>query len=42
MPDRLGPQMSRALVALADGVAGRDAHQARQAAIEVARWSLDL
>ena len=34
VPDRLGPQMSRALEALAEGVAGRDAHQARQAAIE--------
>jgi hypothetical protein len=42
VPDRLGPQMSRALVALGEGVAGREAPMARQAAIEVARWSLDL
>ena len=42
VPDRLGPQMSRALAALGDGVDGRDAAKARQAAIDVARWSLDL
>ena len=42
VPDRLGPQLSRALEALADGVGGRNAPEARQAAIDVARWSLDL
>ncbi len=42
VPDRLGPQLSRALEALANGVAGREPQRARQAAIDVARWSLDL
>ncbi len=42
VPDRLGPQLSRALEALADGVRSRNAPEARQAAIDVARWSLDL
>jgi hypothetical protein len=42
VPDRLGPQLSRALEVLADGVDGRNAREARQAAIDVARWSLDL
>jgi hypothetical protein len=42
VPDRLGPQMSRALAQLADGVERRNARQARQAAVDVARWSLDL
>lgn len=42
VPDRLGPQLSRALEALAAGVDGRRARDARQAAIDVARWSLDL
>jgi hypothetical protein len=42
VPDRLAPQMSRALTALADAVDGRNAAAARQAAIDVARWSLDL
>jgi hypothetical protein len=42
VPDRLGPQLGRALDALARGIADRDAHDARQAAIDVARWSLDL
>ena len=42
VPDRLEPQLTRALAALARGVEGRDPHRARQAAIDVARWSLDL
>ena len=42
VPDRLGPQMARALNALAKGVVDRDVPRARQAAIDVARWSLDL
>jgi hypothetical protein len=42
VPKRLGPQMSGALEALAAGVEGRKAPEARQAAIDVARWSLDL
>jgi hypothetical protein len=42
VPDRLEPQMSRALAALAAGVDSRKAVDARQAAIDVARWSLDL
>jgi hypothetical protein len=42
VPDRLEPQMSRALAALAAGVDSRKAGDARQAAIDVARWSLDL
>jgi hypothetical protein len=42
VPDRLGPQMSRALSALAAAVDARKAAAARQAAIDVARWSLDL
>jgi hypothetical protein len=42
VPDRLGPQMTRALVALADAADGRRTAAARQAAIDVARWSLDL
>jgi hypothetical protein len=42
VPDRLEPQLSRALEALARGVEDREPHRARQAAIDVARWSLDL
>ncbi len=42
VPNRLEPQLRRALVALEDAVAGHEAAQARQAAIDVARWSLDL
>jgi hypothetical protein len=42
VPTRLEPQMSAALEALADGVEARKRSEARQAAIEVARWSLDL
>ncbi|MDQ5819890.1 MAG: hypothetical protein M3540_00420 [Actinomycetota bacterium] len=42
VPDRLEPQMSGALEALADGIRSRKAPEARQAAIHVARWSLDL
>jgi len=42
VPDRLEPQMTRVLDALADGVGSRKASVARQAAIDVARWSLDL
>jgi hypothetical protein len=42
VPDRLGPRMSAALDSLAAAVRSSDAHKARQAAIEVAQWSLDL
>jgi hypothetical protein len=42
VPNRLEPQMTGALEALADGVRSREAPEARQAAIDVARWSLDL
>jgi hypothetical protein len=42
VPNRLEEQMSRALAALAGGVAIRRPPEARQAAIDVARWSLDL
>jgi hypothetical protein len=42
VPNRLEPQLSGALEALADGVGSRKAPEARQAAIDVARWSLDL
>lgn len=41
-PKRLGPQLSGALERLAAGVVDRNAPQARQAAIDVAGWSLDL
>jgi hypothetical protein len=42
VPDRLGPRLGGALEALADGIRARNALAARQAAIDVARWSLDL
>jgi hypothetical protein len=42
VPNRLEPQVSRALGALAAAVGGRQAAETRQAAIDVARWSLDL
>jgi hypothetical protein len=42
VPSRLEPQLTGALEALADGVGSRKAREARQAAIDVARWSLDL
>jgi len=42
VPNRLEPQMSSALEALADGVKGRKPTEVRQGAIDVARWSLDL
>jgi hypothetical protein len=42
VPSRLEPLMSRALDALSDGVGNRRAPDTRQAAIDVARWSLDL
>jgi hypothetical protein len=42
VPDRLGAQLGGALEALADGIRARNAPVARQAAIGVARWSLDL
>ena len=42
VPSRLEPQMSGALDALAAGVRNRQAPEARHAAIDVARWSLDL
>jgi hypothetical protein len=42
VPARLEPEMRRALARLGSAVAGRKAGEARGAAIEVARWSLDL
>ena len=42
VPDRLEPQLSGALAALAGAVDGRQAVEARQAAVDVARGSLDL
>jgi len=42
VPKRLGPQLSSALEALATAVETRKTAQARQAAVHVARWSLDL
>ncbi|MGH3057201.1 MAG: hypothetical protein ACRDPP_03060 [Gaiellaceae bacterium] len=42
VPSRLEPRMNDALQALADGVESGKASEARQAAIDVARWSLDL
>ena len=42
VPSRLGPQMRGALEALTVAVGERKASAARQAAIDVARWGLDL
>jgi hypothetical protein len=42
VPNRLEPRMSDALEALTDGIERRKASEARRAAIDVARWSLDL
>jgi hypothetical protein len=42
VPDRLRPQLRRGLKALAQGVRTQSVPAARQAAIDVARWSLDL
>jgi hypothetical protein len=42
VPSNLEPEMSRALGRLVAGVRSRDTREARQAAIDVARWSLDL
>ena len=42
VPARLGPQLGRALARVKAGVADRNVQQARQGAIDVARWSLDL
>ena len=42
VPKRLEPQLRGAVNALAVAVDGRKAPEARQAAIDVARWSLDL
>ncbi len=42
VPNRLEPLMSRALGKLAAAVENRRAPEARQAAIDVARWSVDL
>ncbi|MGH3034881.1 MAG: hypothetical protein ACRDON_10085 [Gaiellaceae bacterium] len=42
VPKRLETQMAGALEALADGTGSRKAPEARQAAIDVARWTLDL
>jgi hypothetical protein len=42
VPKMIEPRMSRALEALARAVDARDRGKARQAAIDVAQWSLDL
>lgn len=42
VPRLIAPWMTRALDSLAKGVDSHDAARARQAAIDVARWSLDL
>jgi hypothetical protein len=42
VPDRLEPELSRALDELTAAVEKRDATGARQAAVDVARWTLDL
>jgi hypothetical protein len=42
VPARLGPQVSRAVEELASAVDRRRKAEARQAAIDLARWSLDL
>ena len=42
VPKMVEPRMTDALAALAEAVDARDAAQARQAAIDAARWSLDL
>jgi hypothetical protein len=42
VPNRLEPQMDRALGAMTDALDRRETAKARQAAIDVARWSLDL
>ena len=42
VPDRLGPQLDAGLRALAASVSKEEAPAAQQAAIGVARWSLDL
>jgi hypothetical protein len=42
VPARLGPELRRALETLDAGIQARRAPAARQAALDVARWSLDL
>jgi hypothetical protein len=42
VPKMIEPRMTDALAALAEAVDARDAAQTRQAAIDAARWSLDL
>ena len=42
VPKKIEPRMSDALAALAEAVDARNTEQARQAAIDVGRWSLDL
>jgi hypothetical protein len=42
VPKMVEPRMTEALAVLAEAVDARDAAQARQAAIDAARWSLDL
>jgi hypothetical protein len=42
VPQKLDPRMSDSLAALASAVDARDTERARQAAIDVAGWSLDL
>ncbi len=42
VPKMVEPRMTAALAALAEAVEARDAAQTRQAAIDAARWSLDL
>jgi hypothetical protein len=42
IPEKIEPRVSGALAALTEAVDARDAEPARQAAIDAARWSLDL
>ena len=42
VPRKIEPRMTDALAALSEAVEARDAARARQAAIDVARWGLDL
>jgi hypothetical protein len=42
VPEKIEPRMTEALAALGESVDARDTARARQAAIDAARWSLDL
>ena len=42
VPKKIEPRMTDALAALTEAVDARNTEQARQAAIDAARWSLDL